>query len=324
MTNPLTFARLVALPENRSALAAVEELLDQVKGAEQGVTPFVYLHGPAGSGKTALAQAVAESLGDEVCVVSARDLAGTDRDADELEKCALLIVEDLQHLPTRAVETLVQVIDARMQHGAPMLFTALTGPRHLSHRGSKFPTRLTSRLASGLVVALEPWQQPSRLLFLRELAERRKQEVPDGVLTWLAETLTAGGRQLEGALRQIDSLQRMLKRPLSLEDLRMHFRSQVDAQAPTVERIVEHVGDCFHVEPKQLRSPRRSRQLLVARQVSMYLARRLTSLSLQQIGTFFGGRDHTTVLHACRRVEEALQADAAFSGTVRRIYAELS
>ncbi len=299
------FAHLIALPENLSARAALEDLLAH---------PLLFLHGPTGSGKTALVQ----TLASDACLLSANDFPQPVPDAD------LLVVEDLQHLRPYAVETLVQLIDRRLAQQAPMVFTALAGPRHLCHRGTPLPLRLTNRLASGLVVALEPWQAPSRLLFLREMAQRRGLDLPEPTLAWLAEHLTAGGRQLEAALHQVESLQRLLGRPLSLQQLREQFQAQADAQQPTVARITAQVSDYFRVEPRQLRSARRSRALLLARQVSMYLARRLTPLSLQQIGAFFGGRDHTTVLHACRKVEQALQSDAALSGAVRRIHAELA
>src|SRR5207244_2743233 len=132
------------------------------------------------------------------------------------------------------------------------------------------------------------------------------------------------GRQLEGAVNQIDALQKLQRRPLTLGEVRDHFRPQADAGRPTVERIARHVGSCFRVEPKLLASDRRQRPLLLARQVGMYLARKLTPLSLQQIGAYFGGRDHTTVLHACRKIEAALEADPELSGTVRRLHAELA
>jgi chromosomal replication initiator protein len=337
------FARLIPLPENRSALAAAADLLHALAARQpEQTTPLIFLHGPAGSGKTALVMALLEELGRDAglstCLLSADDFplpllaeeeaAGEDRTAPERLKEArqsdLLVVEDLQHLPPRACEALVQLIDRRRRRQAPLVVTALTGPRHLCHRGTPLPARLIDRLASGLVVALEPWQAPTRLLFLRELARRRGLELTEETLTWLAESLTAGGRQLEGALRQIDTLQRLLQEPLDLDRLREHFQVQVDGQRPTVERITAHVSGYFRVEPRHVQSTRRSRDLLVPRQVSMYLARRLTPLSLQQIGAYFGGRDHTTVLHACRKVEQALQSDAALSGAVRRIYAELA
>ncbi|HYT93717.1 MAG TPA: helix-turn-helix domain-containing protein, partial [Gemmataceae bacterium] len=92
----------------------------------------------------------------------------------------------------------------------------------------------------------------------------------------------------------------------------------------TVERIAERVGGYFRVEPAQLQSRRRYRGVLLPRQVGMYLARQLTGLSLEQIGAYFGGRDHSTVLHACRKVEQALDSDAALSGAVRQLHAELT
>jgi len=96
----------------------------------------------------------------------------------------------------------------------------------------------------------------------------------------------------------------------------------VEASRPTVERIAHRVSAYFQIQPRQLRSPRRERRLMLARQVSMYLARRLTPLSLGEIGAWFGGRDHTTVLHACRKVEAALEGDVQLSGAVRQLHAE--
>jgi len=147
--------------------------------------------------------------------------------------------------------------------------------------------------------------------------------VPPELLPWLAEHLTAGGRQLEAALRQITTLCGVGRCRPTVKQLQEHFRPQVEAQRPTVERIVAHVGDYFHVEPRQLKSARRTRDLLMPRQVSMYLARKLTPLSLKEIGRYFGGRDYTTVRHACRKVESALAADPVLCGAVERLHQEL-
>jgi chromosomal replication initiator protein len=105
--------------------------------------------------------------------------------------------------------------------------------------------------------------------------------------------------------------------------LARYFRDEAEAARPTVERIAQRVGGFFQVEPRRLQSRRRFRNIVWPRQVGMYLARRLTDLSLEQIGAYFGGRDHATVLHACRKVEEAVQADAVMSGTVRQLQADL-
>ena len=243
---------------------------------------------------------------------------------EEARECDLLILEDLQHLPLPASETMVRIIDHRQAHQLPMVFTATMGPRHLAHRGVRFPARLTSRLAAGLVVGLEPLKIASRQRFLDELAQRTQLALPREIVHWLARNLTGGGRQLEGAVTQLETLNKVGRRPLDLKNVTAHFSVQVDAIRPSVERITTRVGGYFQIEPRQLQSRRRHHNVVLPRQISMYLARQLTALSLEQIGAYFGGRDHTTVLHACRKVEQAMKKDAVLSGAVRQIHAELA
>jgi chromosomal replication initiator protein len=201
-----------------------------------------------------------------------------------------------------------------------MIFTASTGPGQLAH----LPARLTSRLAGGLVVSLQPFSPASRLAFLRDRVQRRQLAVGGDVLAWLAEHLSGSGRHLEGAVARLEALARLHNRLPDVDTVAGHFRAEVEAAEPTVERIAQRVGRYFQVEPRQLQSRRRSRNALLPRQVSMYLARRLTPLSLEQIGAYFGGRDHSTVLHACHKVEQALTHDAVLSGAVRQLHADLA
>jgi chromosomal replication initiator protein len=235
----------------------------------------------------------------------------------------LVVVEDLQHLPARAVETFVQLLDHMDAGEQQVVVTSLAGPSQLTHRGIRFPSRLTSRLARGLVVGLEPLGVASRLALLQDKAQRRQLAVGREVLAWLAQRLTGGGRQLEGALTRLETLGRLHPRPLDVATVAAYFREQAEASQITVERIAQRVSRYFRVEARHLQSQRRSRNVVLPRHVSMYLARRLTSLSLNQIGAFFGGRDHSTVLHACRKVEQALEQDLSLSGAVRQIHADL-
>jgi chromosomal replication initiator protein len=144
------------------------------------------------------------------------------------------------------------------------------------------------------------------------------------VLDWLADHVAGSVRQLEGAWARLEALVKLHGAAPTVEEVTEHFRTEAEARRPTMERIAQRVSGYFQVEPRHLRSRRRSRDALVPRQVSMYLARQLTGLSLQQIGAFFGGRDHTTVLHACRKVEQALVHDVALSGAVRQLHADLA
>jgi chromosomal replication initiator protein len=229
------------------------------------------------------------------------------------------VVEDLQHLTGRGAEALVGLLDYVLPRGTRVLLTALVGPGHL-----ELPARLTSRLAGGLVVGLEALQAPSRLALLSDLAARRPLSLTPEVLAWLAEHLTGGGRQLEGALHRLQTVSRLHGDRLDVATVAALFREQAEAARPTVEAVAEQVGRHFRVEPRQLRSDRRSRGVLLPRQVGMYLARQLTGLSLEQIGRYFGGRDHSTVLHACRKVEQSLAHDAALRGAVKELHAALA
>jgi chromosomal replication initiator protein len=200
------------------------------------------------------------------------------------------------------------------------VFTAAAGPAQLAH----LPTRLTSRLASGLVVGLLPLSPESRLIYLESRVRERGLNVDRAVLAWLAEHLAGSGRQLDGAIGRLQTVLRLDARHLTVETVAEHFRPEAEVGRPTVERIAQRVGRYFDVEPRQLQSRARSRGVLMPRQVGMYLARQLTGLSLQQIGAYFGGRDHSTVLHACRKVERALAADVPLSLAVRQLHADLA
>jgi chromosomal replication initiator protein len=361
---PLTFARFVAGPENRSALLAVQDLAATLCAGRPCRRSPLVLHGPAGTGKTHLVHALVEDISRRcpdrvVALLSARELeppaAGASRREDgggsiedrgsriERHRVApndppssllndpmeparqsdLVVVEDLQHLPVCAAEPFVQLLDYLEARQRPVVVTALAGPQQLAHRGVRFPARLTSRLAGGLVVGLELLRAPSRFALLQDNAQRRQLAVSPDVLTWLAEHVSGGGRELEGALASLETLARLQRRPLDVAGMAAHFRAQVEASRVTVEHIARRVCSYFRVEARQLQSRRRSRNVVVPRQVGMYLARRLTALSLDQIGAYFGGRDHSTVLHACRKVEQALERDPLLSGAVRQLQADL-
>jgi chromosomal replication initiator protein len=249
------------------------------------------------------------------------ETAESDEDGDQAAwQGDLLVVEDLQHLRAEAAQTLVQLLDRCVSRRRLVVCTASVGPGHLGH----LPARLTSRLAGGLVVGLESFGPTGRLAFLRDRAQRRQLAVSADVLSWLADHLGGSGRQLEGAIARLEELTRIHDRLPDVETVASHFQDDVDASRPTVERIVERVSRYFCIDRRQLRSRRRLRSVLVPRQVSMYLARRLTGLSLEQIGAYFGGRDHSTVLHACRKIDQALSHDARLSGAVRRLQADLA
>jgi chromosomal replication initiator protein len=333
-----TFAQWISLPENRSALAAVERLADsfRTQRSSRTLSPL-FLHGPSGCGKSHLVAALLARVGERtpdatMSLLTARDFEMMVRpeqaegpstareDLDAARQADLVAVEDVQHLSSRMSEAFAQFVDRRRVREQPLVLTANVGPALLAH----LPGRLTSRFAAGLVAGLESLSPASRLLVLAELAQRRQLEIERPVLEWLANHLAGSVRQLDGAITRVETLMRMHDIALTRENIAEHFRPEADTHRPTVERIAQRVGRYFQVDPRQMQSRGRSRQALLPRQVGMYLARQLTELSLQQIGAFFGGRDHTTVLHACRKVEQALTQDVTLSGAVRQLHADLA
>jgi chromosomal replication initiator protein len=326
-----TFSTWIALAENAAAQMAVKCVAECVCGRNpcRLVNPL-FLHGPAGTGKTHLASALLAEVTQrspdlQVALLAAGDFEAfllPDSSRDELKSARqadLLVIEDVQHVPARVEEAFVHLLDRSLARGQQIVCTALTGPAQLRH----LPARVTSRLGSGLVVGLGPLSPESRRRYLRDRCNRRGLNVETDVLAWLAEHVTGSVRQLEGAITRLESLTWLHEPRLDVETLAEHFAVEASVSRPTVERIAQRVSRYFQVEPRQLQARSRSRQTLLPRQVGMYLARQLTGLSLQQIGAYFGGRDHSTVLHACRKVEKALTHDVHLSGAVRQLHADL-
>ena len=328
-------ARFVALPENRAALLAVRRLAGCL-ARPGGLPPFpvLFLHGPSGTGKTHLAAALVELVTAQTPArtaqtVAARDLGRIAREsvanlADnswrELRECDVLVAEDLQHFPAEAAESLVNLLDFRRKRGRCTAVTAREGPALLPG----LPRRLSSRLAAGLVVGLEPLGPRSRGKLVETFLRQRSLRVAEDVVPWLAARMNGGGvRPLLGALAQLETLSKVHPPPLGLATITGEIGEPPDDDVSPLERIAGRVGSHFRVKLGELRGPGRHRDLLWPRQLAMYLARQLTGLSLGQVGAYFGGRDHATVLHACRKVEKALAADPALVGLLRQLEAEL-
>ena len=326
----------VALPENRSALAAAKALAKALLAGRHPPVNTIAFHGPPGTGKTLLTHTLLQKLTAGPEVVTARSLAVgdlarsvaadrtslgfTDRD---LTTCDVLILEDAQMLPAREADAFGELLDRRASRRKATIITSNVGPAAFKH----LPRKLTSRLAAGLVIQLESLGFASRRTLLEVAAKGFKLRLAPGALDWLAEQSTGGGvRPLLGLLGSLAQAARAFPGPLDLAAIReiLAATGQPDSTKADVPRIVMQVAAAYGITRKELLGPSRLRRVLVPRQVAMYLARELSGLSLPRLGTAFGGRDHTTVLHACRKVEADVRNDANLAGMVRQLRSELS
>ncbi len=327
-----TWSAFVAVPENRSALRAVRGLSSAlVRGKQPPIVP-VFVHGASGSGKSHLISTLFQHLVASVEGLTARCIAAGDvaRWAGEgdagfadpgLVACDLLAIEDLQLLPARAAGALCDLLDQRTNRRRGLILTANAGPASLTH----LPRKLTSRLAAGLVVHIEPYSPASRRAILVATCKARKIRLTAEALDWLSARSTGGGvRAMLGVLQNLAQVAAAYPGPLDCAAVKdVVSESGLNPSHETdIEAIIKRVASAFGITAKELRGTSRLRRVMLPRQVAMFLARTVCGLSLPRIGTALG-RDHTTVLHAIRKVEAEMAMEEQFASKVRELQAEL-
>jgi chromosomal replication initiator protein len=175
--------------------------------------------------------------------------------------------------------------------------------------------RLRSRLGWGLVADIHPTTYELRLGILQAKAEGMGAAIPPKVLEFLAHKITSNVRELEGALNRIVAHSELVGRAITLESTQevLHDLLRANDRRVTIDEIQKKVAEHYNIRLADMHSARRARAVARPRQVAMYLAKQLTSRSLPEIGRKFGGRDHTTVMHAVKKVEELRGSDPTFA-----------
>jgi chromosomal replication initiator protein len=289
---------------------------------------LTYIHGPTGSGKSHLANIVIERFADghpekERCIVAARDLgkwvAGQVSDEQNLKRVVrrarLLVVEDFQHLPPSSDAAIVALLDARESRRLRTLITATVGPMVLPG----LSTRLVNRLASGLVVRLKPLTLTSLKKLARFWRVEHDMRLDPDVLDWLVNRPRTTPRSLSGDLARLQQLSHERALPLDMPTATRLLHENAASNVSPIEPVANAVASWFHLGPDDLRSRERRPSLLWPRQVAMYVVRRETRMSLASIGAYFGRCDHTTVMHALRKVEARMAGDPDVAQAIEEI-----
>jgi chromosomal replication initiator protein len=328
LDHKLTFESFVVGRSNALACSAAQRVADARPGQPLSFNPL-YIHSPAGQGKTHLLNAISwrirESNPDiKVLYLTAERFmyhfiaALKDRDTiafkDYFQTINVLLIDDFQFLQGKTMQqefchTFNSLVDSKRQ----VIVAADVPPSQLEC----LEQRMRSRLAGGLVVDIEaPDLDLRRNILKARLADAARHDpaimIPDDVVEFLANRITGGGRELEGALIRVVASQQLTRAPMTVDLAAAAVRDlshTPEAVRVRIEDILQIIGRHYSVSRSDLLSPRRARSIVRPRQIGMYLAKKLTSRSLPEIGKRFGGRDHSTVLHAVRKIEELLKAD---------------
>ncbi len=330
-----TFDRFVVDAANRVAFNAARTL------AEPGVPRFspLFLHSGTGQGKTHLMHAIGHAflaqhpdaivlcmsaerfMFDFVAALRARD---THSFKQRLRGADLLLIDDLQFIAGKDAtqEEFFHTVNEIMTAGKRLVISADRCPQALDG----IEARIVSRMSVGLVADIKaPDLTLRRTILDRKLADLPEAKVPAEVLDLLAARIHANIRELEGALNRVVAYAQLTGDSIDL-DFALATLGDVLRGAQrrvTIDEIQKLVSQHFELKPLDLVSARRSRAVARPRQIAMYLAKRLTTRSLPEIGRKFGGRDHSTVIHAVRKIEELRDQDRDIDAAVRTLMREL-
>ncbi len=294
----------------------------------------LYLYSGVGLGKTHLLHAIAWHLREHrpdrrVAYLSAerfmrefvRALRFNDAEAfkNRYRSVDVLIVDDVQFLAGKdsTQEEFFHTFNALVEENRQIIVAADKSPGDLNG----IEEHMRSRLGWGMVANIDATTYELRLDILRGKAQAAGVDLPDAILEFLAERISSNVRELEGAFNRIVADMNIAANPPTLERTRHILRDtlRTSRKKVMIEDIQRKVADYFNIRFNEMMSSRRAREVVRPRQIAMYLAKQLTARSLPEIGRKFGGRDHTTVIHAVRRIEELMAADRSMREEVEQL-----
>jgi len=237
----------------------------------------------------------------------------------------VLLLDDVQFLAgkERIQEEFFHTFNDLFESGKQIV---LTSDRRASEI-QKLESRLVSRFEWGLPADIQAPDLETRLAILRTKATTLNCNLPDGILNFIAQNITKNIRRLEGALIKVASYSSLTSKPLDLATAERLLHDVLMEQAQnvlTIETIQKKVADHFQIRHSDMTSKRRPNNIAIPRQIAIFLARTLTKHSLQEIGDAFGGRDHGTVIHACKAVDNMMEQDASTRGSIEFLKTQLS
>ena len=330
-----TFDSFIVGPGNRLAHAAA---LAVAAKPGRAYNPY-FIHGGVGLGKTHLLHAICQSLlksqpSLRLCYISCNAFMDLFHEAvkagrmtdfrNRFRTADALVIDDIHFLSKhdQTQEEFFHTFNALYQLGKQIILSSDAPPNEIPD----LEERLTSRFSAGMVARIERPCFETRVAIVKTKAALHGLELPDDVPSYVAAKIDTNIRELEGALTRIRGFAMANGQPITLELAKQAIDGESASRsgnAPSLQSIIESVTRFYDVKLIDLLSKRRHKSIAMPRQVCMYLARKHTRFSLEEIGGYFGGRDHTTVMHAVRTIEETAGADQKLQAEVDRIEQDL-
>ena len=335
LNNEFTFDSFVEGKSNQLAFAAAQQVAENPGGSYNPL----FIYGGVGLGKTHLMHAVGNALRAKkpdakivylhserfvADMVKALQLKAIDEFKRFYRSVDALLIDDIQFFSgkERSQEEFFHTYNALLEGGQQMILTSDRYPKEIDG----VEERLKSRFGWGLTVAVEPPELETRAAILINKAEQNGVHLSKDAAFFIAQRIRSNVRELEGALKRVMAHAQFTRRQIDIDLIRESLKDLLALQDKliTVDNIQRVVADYYQLKMSDLLSRRRSRSVARPRQVAMSIAKELTNHSLPEIGEAFGGRDHTTVLHACRKVKELEGADREVQRDLKNLYRTLS
>ncbi len=334
--NPrFTFDNFVMGSSNRFAYAACSAVAESPAKAYNPL----FIYGGVGLGKTHLMQAITNKVHTnfpttKYCYISSERFTNELIDAirnkstsqfrQKYRNIDVLLIDDIHFIAGKesTQEEFFHTFNALHDGRKQIIIASDRPPKEISN----LEERLISRFAWGLITDIQPPDFETRVAILRKKIENEPVQVPDDIIMFIAQQITSNIRELEGALIRVVAYSLLEEKAISLNMAKNILKdvTQPSYQTIGVNLIQSRVAEFFRVPIADLKMKRRNKNIVLPRQIAMYLSRQLTNLSLPEIGNSFGGKDHTTVLHACKKIEREILNNSELKNTIEKLTTKIN
>lgn len=334
LLNPAyTFENYVVGSSNQFAYSAAQSVCEKPGSAYNPL----FIYGGVGLGKTHLMQAVGNRLqtqGKSVIYTSVEQFVNDftrhlrnqtmDRFKDKYRKCDVLMIDDIQFLSgkTQTQEEFFHTFETLRSEKKQIILTSDKQPKQIAG----LEDRLISRFEWGLVCDIQPPELETKIAIINKKCEINRVNISKDIIDYIATIIDNNAREIEGILSKLHAYAKLMNQEITLEFTKNVLKEQLKEKREniTIESIVKFVSKELNVKPSEIRSKSRSKNIVYARRVSIYLARNLTPNSMPQLAQYFGMKDHTAVSHTMKKINELLKTDENFKVKIDELNNKIS